>query len=212
MSMEDADLKFNFIFLGDSMVGKTSIIRQYSEGLFSDNCISTIGVDFRSKMVNYKEKVNILIKVWDTAGQEKFGTVAKSFYRNSNGVFIVCDLTNIESFDKISSWVNCILEETTIKDKQTVLLANKMDLPEERQVSEYDLQNYSKKNNIKYFEVSAKTGENIETAFNYMIDNVMEQMHLIDEEGNVKIEPKKEEKNLKLKKSEAGKKKKKKCC
>lgn len=185
MSEDELDLKLNFIFLGDSTVGKSSIIRQYAEGQFLDTTTATIGVDFKCKTIKYKDKTDVLIKIWDTAGQEKFGTIAKSFYRNSNGVFVVCDVTVKESFEKINSWINCLVEQSSTANQQTVLLANKIDLDDKREVTGDDLASYSKQAGIKYFEVSAKTGEGIQTAFDFMIESVLKSMNVVDAEGNL---------------------------
>ena len=202
----DQPKKYNLLLLGDSNVGKTSIFMKYTQNEFKGNYNSSIGIDFQVKNINYKDK-NYSLHIYDTAGQERFRGITKSYYRLAQGFFIVFDLTNKNSLNSVKDWIDRVKEE--VKDFKLIILGNKDDL-KKKHIDELEINDVLNDfNDIKFIRVSAKDGKNITKAFNEMID-------LLDEDNQEKndIENKDEsgKKNkgtkLKNKKSNLNKK----CC
>ena len=152
--------RHKIIFVGDAGVGKTTIIGRIMDNPFSEVYEPSIGVDFMSKNIKYQGQ-NIKLQMWDTAGQEKYKGLIPSYVRNSSIVFLVYDISSKTSFDNIPNWINFIksIENTTL-----VLCGNKIDL-DKREVKKEDGEELAKKEGISFFEVSAKTDENIKNMF-----------------------------------------------
>ncbi len=152
--------RHKIIFVGDAGVGKTSIIGRINDNPYTEQYEPSIGVDFMSKNIKYHGQ-NIKLQMWDTAGQEKYKGLIPSYVRNSSIVFVVYDISSKPSFDNIPKWINFIksIENTTL-----ILCGNKIDL-ESREVKKEDGEEFAKKEGIPFYEVSAKTGENIKTMF-----------------------------------------------
>ena len=152
--------RHKIIFVGDAGVGKTTIISRIMGNPYNEIYEPSIGVDFMSKTIKYHGQ-NIKLQMWDTAGQEKYKGLIPSYVRNSSVVFVVYDISVKASFDNIPKWINFI---KTIENTTLVLCANKIDL-ENREVKKEDGEELAKKENISFFEVSAKTDENIKIMF-----------------------------------------------
>lgn len=152
--------RHKIIFVGDAGVGKTTIIGRIMDNPFIEVYEPSIGVDFMSKNIKYQGQ-NIKLQMWDTAGQEKYKGLIPSYVRNSSIVFLVYDITSKTSFDNIPNWINFIksIENTTL-----VLCGNKIDL-DNREVKKEEGEELAKKEGISFFEVSAKTDENIKNMF-----------------------------------------------
>ena len=166
-SEQEAQIVLKLLLLGDSSVGKTSILLKYISNKFDDSSISTVGVDYMDKIIDYN-KFKIKLQIWDTSGEEKFRTITKNFYRNADGLLVVFDLTKKESYDHIRSWIN---EAKENNDKlKTILIGNKLDLKDERIVAIDVAKQFAEKNNLKYIETSAKDGTNINESFQAIID------------------------------------------
>ena len=152
--------RHKIIFVGDAGVGKTTIIGRIMDNPFSEVYEPSIGVDFMSKNIKYQGQ-NIKLQMWDTAGQEKYKGLIPSYVRNSSIVFLVYDISSKTSFDNIPNWINFIksIENTTL-----VLCGNKIDL-DKREVKKEEGEELAKKEGISFFEVSAKTDENIKNMF-----------------------------------------------
>ena len=166
-SEKEPQINIKLLLLGDSTVGKTSILIKYINDKFDDSAISTVGVDYMDKIITYKN-LKIKLQIWDTSGEEKFRSITRNFYRNADGIFIVFDLTKKPTFDHVKNWISEALDHNdTIK---LVLIGNKLDLKNEIEVSNELASSYAKRNNLKYFETSAKEGTNINVAFNTIID------------------------------------------
>ena len=163
------DLKI--ILLGDSGVGKTSIAGRYIDSAFKDAYQATIQVEKRVKIINEDDKTSLRLNIWDTAGQEKFRSITRQFYRDCHGAFIVFDLTKKSSFNEVRNWID-ELKTHGNDDTVIIILGNKSDLTAEREISEEDIKNEIQ-NNYKYFEVSAKTGNNISLAFDELKKLIM---------------------------------------
>ena len=121
------------MFLGDGEVGKTSLITHYKEGTFSNEHLATLGLDYITKK-HVRENQEYNIKVWDTAGQERFHTMTQAFYKKAHGIIIVFDITDSQSFKSVSNWMKSIAENAN-QDVAIILVGNKVDLADERQVS-----------------------------------------------------------------------------
>ena len=148
------------IFVGDAGVGKTTIICRIMDNPFLEVYEPSIGVDFMSKNIKYQGQ-NIKLQMWDTAGQEKYKGLIPSYVRNSSIVFLVYDISSKSSFDNIPNWIKFIksIENTTL-----ILCGNKIDL-DKREVKKEEGEELAKKESISFFEVSAKTEENIKNMF-----------------------------------------------
>ena len=137
--------------------------------------MSTIGVDFRTKVVSLDENHNVKIIIWDTAGQERFRNVAGNYYHRSDCILLTFDISSMDSFKAIDYWFQQLDSLKRMEDIVLVLVGNKKDLNESRQVFIEDINKWREKvNNIKYFEVSAFTGEGITEMFNESIKDTIE--------------------------------------
>ena len=166
-SEQEAQIVLKLLLLGDYSVGKTSILLKYISNKFDESSISTVGVDYMDKIIDYN-KFKIKLQIWDTSGEEKFRTITKNFYRNADGLLVVFDLTKKESYDHIRIWIN---EAKENNDKlKTLLIGNKLDLKDERIVAIDVAKQFAEKNNLKYIETSAKDGTNINESFQAIID------------------------------------------
>jgi len=152
--------RHKIIFVGDAGVGKTSIINRIVDNPFNESYEMSIGVDFMSKNIRYRGQ-NIKLQIWDSAGQEKYKGLIPSYVRNSSIVFIVYEISSKTSFNNVPNWINFIksIENTTI-----VLCANKTDLTT-REVQRSEGEQFAKREGIAFFEVCAKTNDNIKLMF-----------------------------------------------
>ena len=165
------------IVLGSSEVGKTCILNRYFNNEFQENALSTIGIDFQTKFFKFDDQ-KVKVNYTDTAGQEKFRAISVNYLKGTNGVILVFDITNKESFDLLETWMNDLKENNKV-DISKVLIGNKLDLAEDRQVQKEEAEKFAKSIGCKYYEGSAKSGENIKEAldeiarltYNYVKDN-----------------------------------------
>ncbi|KAH8857747.1 Ras-related protein [Schistosoma japonicum] len=167
------DYQFRVIIIGDSMVGKSSLMKSFVEGNFSPVSDPTIGVDFFSRTVRIQEEVFVKLQLWDTAGQEKFRSITASYYRNCVGVIIVFDLTDRETFDHISDWY----EEARVSIKCSapvfIVVGHKADRRDERQVTKIEAQSLAQRlGDYAYIETSSLTGQNIEKTFELLAEGI----------------------------------------
>lgn len=159
--------------IGDSGVGKTSIIMRYAEGTFSDNTPATIGVDYKNAIRDICGK-RIKLVIWDTAGQDKFRTLTSAYYKGANGLCVVFDTSNRESFENLDKWLEEYRANSGGADSaQIMLVANKIDLLD-RKVTIQEAEAYAKKNSMLYVEVSAKIDKGIKDAFIELASKVLE--------------------------------------
>ena len=171
-------------FLGDSSVGKTAICNSFMGIEFAQEMISTIGSDkLETKMV-LKNGKKVKVVLWDTAGQERFQSIALNAVKSAHGIVVVFDLTNRESFENVSSWLEKIKDNSS--NCALVLFGNKADLPQDMwKVTLDEAQEFAKKMNIKYFETSAKTKQGIDDGFSYIANESFEK--LSKKMGGIKI-------------------------
>mmetsp|Transcript_10587 Transcript_10587/g.23359 ORF Transcript_10587/g.23359 Transcript_10587/m.23359 type:complete len:213 (+) Transcript_10587:79-717(+) len=155
--------KYKLVFLGEQAVGKTSVITKFMYDTFDNNYQATIGIDFLSKTM-YLEDRTVRLQLWDTAGQERFRSLIPSYIRDSSGAIVVYDITNRASFLNTSKWIEDVRCERG-KDVVIVLVGNKTDLADRRQVSTEEGEERAKENNVMFIETSAKMGYNIKALF-----------------------------------------------
>ena len=196
-----ANLYFKILLIGDSSVGKTSLLLKYTDDYFSEQSTSTIGVEFKEKKITLNNR-NITLQIWDTSGQERFRSITQNFYRGSDGILFVFDVTNKESFHNLEYWLNEAKED----DVKKILIGNKIDLPS-RTISKERMENLGKRYNLKSFETSAKTGENIKEIFTEIAELIIANKS--EEELNSLYSKYKQ--NLSIS-SDPGEKRKKGCC
>ena len=161
-----SDYIFKIVLIGDTSVGKSCLLTRFADDQFTDNYVTTIGVDFRFKTMIVMDKI-IKVQVWDTAGEERYRSITNAYYRGAEGILIVFDLTNEESFKSIQNWINEVTVFTG-KDVIIICLGNKSDLKSE--ISKNTIDEFKKKTNLEIFNVSAKTGEGVEEAFKHIIE------------------------------------------
>jgi len=154
---------FKYIIIGDSAVGKSNILLRYIHDNFNEEFQSTIGVEFGAKNIKIEDKI-FRIQIWDTAGQETFRSITRAYYKNSVCAFVVYDITNKNSFQNVKSWIEDCRKQSP-KTVFMVLIGNKVDLEDNRQVSYEEGSVFAEKNGMLFFETSAKTGKNIEEIF-----------------------------------------------
>ena len=187
--MSENSLKIGLI--GNSSVGKTSLIRRFVDGKFDDNYMSTIGVDYFEKNININN-MTIKLIIQDTSGQERFRSIAKSYFKNVDGIILVFDVTNLESFDEgIKYWLTICDDE--IKEYKKILVGNKIDL-EIKKISKEKIENYAKNKQMKYFESSAKEGKNVELIFKELTELIISSSPEKIRNKNQKLEKKVKEK------------------
>ncbi|KAJ3450619.1 ras and ef-hand domain-containing protein [Anaeramoeba flamelloides] len=163
MSSDFEEMGLKIILIGNSLVGKSCLLHQFCDQEFDSDIGTTIGVDFRFSSIKVDEK-DVKLQVWDTAGQERFRTITSTYYRSADGILLIYSITSKDSFLQISHWFNEI-KKNAPKTVATVLLANKKDLVSDRNVSTEEGQKLADELGLPFLEVSAKTGENVQEAF-----------------------------------------------
>ena len=163
---------FKLVIIGDSGVGKSCILLRFADDTFTENYYSTIGVDFRFKCVDIGER-KCKLQIWDTAGQERFKTVTSAYYRGADGIIIVFDQTDRESFNNVQNWIDDISKYST-EEPSKIIIANKEDISDERKsVKMEDIAELEKKTGLEVIKTSAKTGENIDYAFKKLTQKLL---------------------------------------
>ncbi|MED6273785.1 Ras- protein Rab-8B [Characodon lateralis] len=157
------DYLFKLLLIGDSGVGKTCLLFRFSEDSFNTTFISTIGIDFKIRTIELDGK-RVKLQIWDTAGQERFRTITTAYYRGAMGIMLVYDISNEKSFDNIKNWIRNI-EEHASSDVEKMILGNKCDMTDRRQVSKDRGEKLAIDYGVKFLETSAKSGLNVEEAF-----------------------------------------------
>uniref|UniRef100_A0AC35U7W9 Ras-related protein Rab-10 n=1 Tax=Rhabditophanes sp. KR3021 TaxID=114890 RepID=A0AC35U7W9_9BILA len=186
--MSDTDLsastypynyQFRIILIGNSTVGKSSLLHYFSEGKFAEISDPTVGVDFYTRIIQIDDHIKIKLQLWDTAGQEKFRSITRSYYRNSVGVIIAYDIQSRDTFLNIDKWL------TEAKDnvggpnpEQCVfqLVGHKADMNEKREVEFEEGNCFAKYHNMKFVETSAVTGQNVNECFSMIAREIYKRM------------------------------------
>lgn len=155
--------KFKLVFLGEQSVGKTSLITRFMYDSFDNTYQATIGIDFLSKTM-YLEDRTVRLQLWDTAGQERFRSLIPSYIRDSSVAVVVYDITNYNSFQQTAKWIDDVRTERG-SDVIIMLVGNKTDLSDKRQVTTEDGERKAKELNVMFIETSAKAGYNVKQLF-----------------------------------------------
>ena len=184
-------IQFKFLVLGEGKIGKTSLIERYINKTFKSNYIATIGMDIRRKRLEINNK-EVDISITDTAGQERFRSITKMFYKGADGILVGFDLTDRNTFEQVNYWISQI-EENSSKDYpiSLVLFGNKCDNVEDIKVSEEDIEKLKEKYKLTFYKTSAKDGTNVQNAFQHLTKITLKTRGLLSKIGlpeNTKIE------------------------
>ena len=174
----------SILTVGETQVGKTSLILRFIDRVFYYDTKTTIGVDFKVKRINLLNK-NVLVKIWDSAGQERFKTVTRQYYKNAEGVMLIYDVTSQKSFSMIEEWFKSIIENKR-KGAQVILIGNKKDMVN-RVISAEQGESLAKKFEIKYYETSALSGENVDQVFEELAENILKIKLNTEEEESISL-------------------------
>mmetsp|Transcript_75744 Transcript_75744/g.88102 ORF Transcript_75744/g.88102 Transcript_75744/m.88102 type:complete len:220 (+) Transcript_75744:28-687(+) len=159
------DLLFKLILVGDAGVGKTSILLRYCKDQFADDYNVTVGVEFHSQVAMIDNDTEVQLQIWDTAGQESFRAIVRSFYKNASGIFIVYNITKRDTFESLSGWLD-EARANCQEDAVFVLMGNQADREEDREVEYSEGERFMRENNMNFFfESSALNSQNIQIAF-----------------------------------------------
>lgn len=179
------DYIVKILTLGDTSVGKTSIILRYTKVQFPKKALSTIGVDFRSRIVKIENNKKAKVLLWDTAGQERFRNVASNYYNGTDCVFLVFDITKIDTLSILSFWIEQLKEKKKIEDICMILVGNKSDMKGQRQVNQQDIDSFLLQYpQMKYYEVSALNNEGIDDLFDYAVKEVIKMIKKKESEAS----------------------------
>lgn len=154
---------FKYIVIGDMGVGKSCLLHQFTEQKFLMDSPHTIGVEFGTRVIDVRDK-KVKLQVWDTAGQERFRAVTRTYYRGAAGCLLVYDITRRTTYNHVSTW---LADARSLTNPNTVimLIGNKRDLDDQREVSFEEASNFARENDLIFMETSAKTGDAVEDAF-----------------------------------------------
>eukprot|EP00117_Sycon_ciliatum_P010090 scpid85516/ scgid12121/ Ras-related protein Rab-37 len=160
------------ILLGDSSVGKTCLMVRFNDGAFhAGNFISTVGIDFRTKVMTL-DGTQLHLQIWDTAGQERFRSITASYYHDADAILLVYDMTSWSSFEHLNGWLSTV-RDLAPKDVSLLLVANKSDLSSSKRVNDQAAAELAQEHKVCFLEVSAKTGDNVSLAFEAVARSVL---------------------------------------
>ena len=185
-SNEDSDIIFKILMLGDSEVGKSCFLMRYSDNVFVENYITTIGLDYKLKTIKLDSGKVIKVQLWDTAGQDKYRTIAKNYYKGSHGILLLYDITKISSFENIREWIQDIRQEVSPKSI-IFLIGNKIDLTDQRKISKEQGEELAEEFKIPFFEASAKSGKNVDEVFKALYNKICEIYGDLERERGSKL-------------------------
>ena len=187
MQKSDFDYALKIVMIGDSGVGKTTLLMRYCNSSFTFSHIATIGVDFKYKVIALNNKKAKVI-FWDTAGQERFRTITSAYYRGANGTIVMFDLTNRESFKNVNQWCEDAAKYAN-KNTKLLLIGSKCDQESKRVISYDEGWNLASKYNIKYYEVSALNNVNVSESIESIVSEICAEIaHNMPEITPTKIE------------------------
>ncbi|KAI1287558.1 Ras-related protein Rab-39B [Halotydeus destructor] len=168
--------QFRLILIGDSTVGKSTLLRVFTDGQFTETCDPTVGVDFFARTIEIKNGIRIKLQLWDTAGQEKFRSITRSYYRNSVGALLLFDITRRSSFDHLVDWLFEVRRHIEPSKAVYQVVACKTDCSGEREVTTEEGKAFADFYNIKFVETSAKKRQNIELAFKMIAEDIYDKV------------------------------------
>ena len=185
-SSQENDAVYKILLLGDSEVGKSCFLMRYADNVFVENYITTIGLDYKLKYVQLESGEKIKVQLWDTAGQDRYRTIAKNYYKGSHGILLLYDVTKINSFENIREWIQNIKEE--VYEKAIIfLIGNKIDKIGERKITTEQGEKLAAEYNMPFFQASAKSGENVDEVFKALYKKISEVYIDIQKERGEKL-------------------------
>jgi len=171
---ENYDYLYKLLLIGDSGVGKSCILVRFVDDEFVEDNQCTIGVDFKIKMMDFNSK-RINLTIWDTAGQEKFRSLTSSYYRGTNGIILVYDVTRRISFKNLDMWLSEIEMYTNYSNPVKLLVGNKIDKSGDREVPREEAAEFARNKGMVFIETSAKTKAGIQQAFEEIVQKIMDR-------------------------------------
>jgi len=174
---------FKYIIIGPSGVGKSCLLLQFTDKRFHAEHDLTIGVEFGARMLTIDSK-QIKLQIWDTAGQESFRSITRSYYRGAMGALLVFDITRRETFNHLKGWLAEVQEHST-KEMTIMLIGNKCDLEHKRAVTYEEGKKFAEENGLIYMETSAKTDSNVDEAFINTAKIIYDKI----KKGSLQVEP-----------------------
>ena len=183
------DMIFKIVLIGDTSVGKTNILSKYLSNEFDPDSKATVGVEFGTRDFQI-ENNKVKVQIWDTAGQERYRSITNAYYKGAKGSLLVYDITNPKTFENLDKWLSD-LKGNAEEKISVVLIGNKSDLEEERQVSIEEGKEKAAFFKLAFMETSALNGNNIEKAFNELITDVYKNHHeMFEKQAKVEISDK----------------------
>jgi small GTP-binding protein len=173
-ALEHYDYRLKLIIIGDANSGKSCLLEQFREGRFFAGSTHTIGVEFASKIVSINDK-RIKLQIWDTAGQDRYRTVSRSYYRGALGAIVVYDITSRESFNNLPRWIQDAREQAS-KEVTIAVVGNKRDLSNERAVPMLDASRFCQERDLLFMETSALTGEGVVDIFELLTRRIIDKI------------------------------------
>jgi len=165
------DIIYKVLLLGDSTVGKTCFLIKYTDKTFQDIHLMTIGLDYRLKNMTLKSGKTVKLQIWDTAGQDRFRAITRNYYKGANGIILIYDVTNRQTFDNVKGWISQIREEAN-QNVLIYIVGNKIDMKEERKVLKEDGEKLAGEYCFPFVETSAKEGININETFEDLVEKI----------------------------------------
>ena len=163
---------FKILILGDSTVGKTCFLTRYTDKRFEPNYLATVGIDYKLKNIKLNDNKTVKLQIWDTIGQDRFRSITKNYYKGAQGIVLIYDITEKDTFKSVKEWVKSIKNEADEK-VVVILVGNKIDCIEERKVSKEEGENLAKELSLPFYECSAKTDTNINEVFTDLVDKLV---------------------------------------
>ncbi|CAM6105608.1 unnamed protein product [Calypogeia fissa] len=161
--MAEGEYRMKLLLIGDSGVGKSCLLLRFCDDSFATTFITTIGIDFKVRTIDVDGR-KVRLQIWDTAGQERFRTITTAYYRGAMGILLVYDISDSSSFQNVRNWIGSITEYAA-ENVNIVLVGNKADMDDKRQIAKAQGQALADEYNIKFFETSAKTNFNVVEVF-----------------------------------------------
>ena len=204
--------KFKIILIGDSGVGKTSLLMKYMDGEVASDIKCTINAEFKIKSINIDPLTSVQITIWDTCGQEKYKSITKQYFEDVDGIILIYDVSDINSFKDLNKWL-IEIKKNCLKNVSIILCANKIDIAT-KNISSEEGKNFAKNNDLLFRETSSKEGINIDNLFETLAKDIIRKMN-----GKEKLNSNNSKRNISLNSSTKGiygkdykKKKEIKCC
>ena len=164
---------YKILLLGDTTVGKTCFLMKYTDKVFNEIHMATIGLDYRLKTMTLKSGKTVKIQIWDTAGQDRFRAITKNYYKSAHGVILIYDITSIQTFENVKSWISQIRDEASA-NIVIYIVGNKIDIDEERKIKKEEGQKLADEFGFPFTEASAKNGININETFEDIVEKIDE--------------------------------------